>query len=125
MPRSDKPINPGSGLDAPVSPSRGHGWTKHGGPETVDGYRGAPASGAPGSTEVTVGDITVVTTDAVEVGSKWDQRGTSAHVPPGVDGEIQPVVRNVETRKEWTVVRSIDGRTYRRRDEASLIEVEL
>jgi hypothetical protein len=113
MPRADKPINPGSRLDAPVSASRGHGWTKHGGPETVDGFRGAPVSGDPGSTEVTVDDITIVTTEALEAASKWDQRGTSAHVPPGVTGEIQPVVR------------SVDGRVYRRRDDASFVEVEL
>ena len=120
MPRSDKPINSGYRLDAPVSASRSHAWRKHGGPETVEGFRGAPTS-----TEVTVDDITVVETDVPEVASKWDQRGTSAHVPPGVDGEVQPVIRDVEVRKEWTVVRSVDGRSYRRRDEARFVEVPL
>jgi hypothetical protein len=120
MPRSDKPINSGNRLDAPVSASRAHAWRKHGGPETTDGFRGAPTS-----TEVTVDDITVVTADVPGAVSKWDQRGTSSHLPPGGDEDVQPVVRDVEVRKEWTVVRSVEGRSYHRRDEARFVEVPI
>jgi hypothetical protein len=119
MPRSDKPINSGNQLDAPVPGSRAHVWTKHGGPETADGFRGAPTS-----TEVTVDDITVVTTDMPEAVSKWDRRGTSAHLAPGGD-DVQPVVRDVEVRREWTVVRSVEGRSYHRRDEVRFVEVPI
>lgn len=119
MPRPDKPINSGGRLDGPASSSRGTTWTKHGGPEGLEGFRGAPSS-----IEVTVDDITIVeepeapTTDEAPVGdaeptaplSKWDQRGTAAHIP------VEDPVPAAEPVMEWVVLRTIEDRTYHRTD---------
>lgn len=110
MPRPDKPINSRPSLDGPVTSSRPTRWTKHGGPETVDGFRGAPSS-----VEVTVDDLTVITSDPaqVEQPSKWEQRGTSAHIAEPED-TVSP--GSTQRRREWVSDRRIDGRTYRRTD---------
>ena len=115
MPRPDKRIVPGPNVGAPTVGARAHSWTKYDGPETAE--RG---TAVPSSLEVTVDGITVVT-DPDEV-SKWDQRGTSAHV---VEIEETIPTRIIEIHKEWTVARSIEGRRYRRTDAAEFVEVEI
>ena len=113
MPRPDKPINSRGRLDDDVSSSRAHSWTKHGGPESVDGFRGAPSS----SVEVTVDDITIIDDGPAAQVSKWDQRATAAHIP--LDDPITP---RAEPEREWVVLRTIEGRTYRRTDALTVVE---
>lgn len=112
MPRPDKPINSRGRLDDPMSPSRAVRWTKHGGPESLEGYRGAPSP-----IEIEVDDVTIID-PGPDIGepSKWEQRGTSAHIPTT---EAQPAVQR---RKEWVVVRTVEGRTYRRTDALTAVE---
>jgi len=117
VPRPDKRIVPGPNLNAPTSASRSASWTKYGGPETVDGR------GAPSQVEVTIDDITIVDTAVDEDVSKWDLRGTSAHVPEVEEAE--PLRTITEIRKEWDVDRRIVGRTYRRTDTAMFVEVQV
>jgi hypothetical protein len=118
MPRPDKEFKPGlqgGRLDGPISPPV-HSWTKYGGPETAETHRGSPST-----IEVTVDDITVVER-AEDAESKYTTRGTSAHdmVIPGVDHRS----RSVSFVKEWTVSRSVEGRTYRRSDELLIVKIE-
>jgi hypothetical protein len=117
VPRPDKRIVPGPDLNAPTAASRANSWTKYGGHETIDGR------GAPSQVEVTVDDITVVGPAVDEEVSKWDLRGTSAHLPE-VE-ETEPTRTVTEIRKEWNVDRRIEGRTYRRTDTAMFVEVEV
>jgi hypothetical protein len=116
VPRPDKRIVPGPNLDAPARSSRSTSWTKYGGPETIGGR------GAPTEIEATVDDITVVEIPVDDDLSKWDRRGTAAHVPE-VEGAGPGVV--TEIRKEWDVDREIYARTYRRVDTAVFVEVEV
>lgn len=116
MPRPDKPINPGP-LSGPASSSRSHAWSKHG-DTAASGYRGAPTE-----IEVEVEDL-VITTDSTvpdlsEELSKFDKRGTAAHVVYDKDLEPRPMVELVP---DWTVERSIDGRIYLRTDTMKLVE---
>ena len=114
MPRPDKPIRPGR-LDDPVSPSRSHSWTKHGGPGGQNGFRAAPSD-----IEIEVDDITVVQDpDAVPQPTKYDSRASTAHV--AYDDYVETPVFEVE--KHWTVTRSIDGRIYTRSDAATFVEI--
>lgn len=117
MPRPDKRIVPGPDVGAPTGGARSYRWTKYDGPETADNVRSTPST-----LEVTVDDITVVTSTTEEI-SKFDARGTAAHVIP--IEEAEPVKRVTELRKEWVTERSIDGRTYRRTDASMLVEVEV
>jgi hypothetical protein len=128
MPRPDKSINSAGRLDDATSSSRGASWTKHGGPESIGGSRGGPSS-----LEVTVDDITIVETADAPVDealdrvaapseqapseqlSKWDQRGTAAHIP--ID-DARPVAEPV---MEWVVLRTIDDRTYHRTDALTVV----
>jgi hypothetical protein len=112
MPRPDKPITPGR-LDSEAPSSRAHRWSKHGGPETVEGQRGAPSA-----VDIVVDDITVSVSDQPEADSKYAQRASSAHVP---DLEVAP--KRAEPIHEWVVDRSIDGRAYRRTD--ALIDIKV
>lgn len=111
MPRPDKDSAAGGDsepIDDIVPASRTHSWTKYGGPETMDGDRGSSSV-----VEVTVDGVTIVEGDDVTV-SKYMARGTSAH---GVG--TPDTARRVEVHApttEWTVIRTIDGRTYRRID---------
>lgn len=114
MPRPDKPINSGGRLDGEVSSSRAHTWTKHGGPESVDGFRGAPSSS---TVEVTVDDVTIVETPAEAQPTKWERRATAAHIPD--DEAFTP---RVEPVREWVVLRTIEDRTYRRTDALTVVE---
>lgn len=120
MPRPDKPINSRGRLDEATSPSRAASWTKHGGPETLGGFRGAPSS-----IEVTVDDITIVDppVEAITEPSKWEQRGTAAQIPAtaGQPVDPQPRVPVREPVTEWVVLRTIDGRTYRRTDALTVV----
>lgn len=118
MPRPDKQINPGR-LDGPVSSGRAQVWTKYGGPETVEGHRGAPSSTEPVVVEVTVDDITI-TDYPDESDSKYTTRSTAAH-GIGVDDDAKD--KPVEFVDEWVVNRSIEGRTYHRTD--TLVSVRL
>ena len=115
MPRPDKQINSRGPLDAPTSSSRAETWTKHGGPETAEGFRGAPTS-----IEMTVDDLTVVDDrEMVDTApSKWEQRGTAAHMPMPESAPAD--VRRIIT--EWVVQREIDGRTYRRTDALTVVD---
>jgi hypothetical protein len=114
MPRPDKEINP-AGLDGPVSSSRSQSWTKHGGPETVGGHRGAP-----GNVEVTVDDVTV-TEHPDDVQSKYTTRGTAAH---GIGLSEEALKKDrVEFVREWIIDRTIEGRIYRRADKLVMAEL--
>ena len=120
MPRPNKPINNRGPLDAPASSSRAATWTKHGGPETAGNVRGAPSAiEATETVELVVEDITIIESASVDDQlSKWDRRGTAAHIPND-DAVIGLPPR--ATHKEWVVERSVEGRTYRRTD--ALIDV--
>ncbi len=120
MPRPDKDIRPGD-LDGPVSSPRAHSWTKYGGPETIEGHRGAPSSVDESLVEVTVDDITVTEyPDAPS--SKYMTRATAAH-GVGVEDEV-PKMRPVDFVREWSVDRTVEGRTYRRIDQLRLVELD-
>ena len=112
MPRPDKPINSGGRLDDPASSSRAVKWTKHGGIESSEGFRGTPST-----VEITVDDITVVDPPPTVEVSKWEQRGTSAHIPAEAPAAPRP-----DPVTEWVVVRTIEDRTYRRTDELTVVE---
>jgi hypothetical protein len=114
MPRPDKEINPGQ-LDGHADPARSQSWTKYGGAETVDSQRGAP-----GAVEVTVDDITV-TEVPDDAESKYTIRGTVAH-GIGLPEEMLAKGR-VEFVREWTVDRTVEGRTYRRADKLVMVEL--
>ena len=120
MPRPDKPINRRGSLDEEGSSSRGTTWTKHGGPETLETFRGSPSS-----VEVTVDDITVVETsgETAPLPSKWEARSTSAQLPATaeVPEDPQPAQPAREPVSEWVVVRTIEGRTYRRTDALTVV----
>ena len=119
MPRPDKEINPGShlgDLDGSVSGARAHSWTKHGGPETVEGHRGSPSD-----LEVGAGDVTIVE-HAGETESKYQTRGTAAHgIGLPDEGHRSKPISFV---KEWIVTRTIEGRVYRRTDELVMVELK-
>ncbi len=113
MPRPDKRIAPG-GLDGVATPSRGRSWTKYGGIETVDGRAGIP-------TEITV-DLTDQAAEAdlpTMVVSKYAERASAAPLPPipAEEMDLDPAEPTIDIVGEWTSVRTIDGRTYRRHDE--------
>jgi hypothetical protein len=116
MPRPDKRIVPGPDVGAPSGGVRSYRWTKYDGPETADNARVTPTT-----LEISVDDVTVVTDVETDDISKWDQRGTAAHVIE--IEEAEPVQRITEYRKEWIIDRSIDGRTYRRSDVMTMVEV--
>lgn len=120
MPRPDKPINSRGRLEDDTSSSRAHSWTKHGGPETTGGFRGAPST-----IEVTVDDLTIIDPppEALSQPSKWDSRGTAAQLPvtANVPDEPQPIGPVEEPVREWVVLRSIEDRTYRRTDALTVI----
>ncbi|GMQ94694.1 MAG: hypothetical protein BMS9Abin12_2199 [Acidimicrobiia bacterium] len=107
MPRPDKVINPGQ-LDGPTASTRSYSWSKYGGVETVDSHRGIPST-----MEVTVDDITVIDHDD-ESGLKYSTRDTVAHGIGNPDfARPSPPVESV---KKWVVDRSVEGRSYHRRD---------
>ena len=106
MPRPDKKFVRYTNLEAPVQYPPATSWS----PE-------------PGATEnaatVDLTEDTIDITADADASSKWDLRGTSAHVEErAVPG------RSTETLKEWIVDRVIDGRTYRRTDAAVFVETE-
>ena len=116
MPRPDKPIRPGR-LNDPVSPSRSHAWTKHGGPGGQNGFRGAPSD-----LEIEVDDITVLQeSDELPELTKYDSRASAAHLDYDEDYVETPVF---EVERHWTVTRSIDGRMYTRSDAATYVEIK-
>ncbi len=114
MPRPDKKITPG-GLHSASTSSRGQSWTKYGSIETADLHEGIPS-------EITI-DLTHEPGETVRSGgsSKYVERSFAAPLPPlpddeqGEQGEDVSVGIVVET--EWSSVRVIEGRTYRRHDE--------
>lgn len=112
MPRPDKPITPGR-LDGDVPSSRAHRWSKHGGPETVEGPRGTPSA-----IDIVVDDITVSIPEQTEAETKYAHRPTSAHLP-----EREVVPKRTEPIYEWVVDRSIHDRIYRRAD--ALIDIKV
>jgi hypothetical protein len=104
MPHSGKKFtsSPGAGRS---SSSRGASWSKYGSADAADVHEGIPSE-----ITVVVDEITVV--QSPDTQSKYDDRPSSA--PPLV--EVAPVAA-VKRKSEWVSTRSIDGRTYRRRDE--------
>jgi len=115
VPRPNKPINPGnSNADAP--PSRSHVWTKYGAPGGAGSFSPETAD-----VEITVEDITVIQSESDEAVSKYHERGSAAHIDYDSDYVPTPVF---EVEKRWTVVRSIDGRSYTRVDEAVFVEIK-
>lgn len=107
MPRPDKVINPGR-LDGPASSVRSHSWSKYGGAETVESHRGVQST-----VEVTVDDITVIE-HGDESDEKYSTRDTVAHGIGNPDfARPSPPVDLV---KKWVVDRSVEGRSYHRRD---------
>ncbi|MDJ0790618.1 MAG: hypothetical protein QNJ71_01860 [Acidimicrobiia bacterium] len=114
MPRPDKPINPGR-LNDPVASSRAHAWTKHGGPGGQTGFEDTPEE-----IEVEVDDLIIVHDGTVEQSSKWAQRSTAAHIDYGQEYVPTPVF---EVEKQWTVARTVEGRTYTRSDSATYVEI--
>jgi hypothetical protein len=111
VPRPDKTYSPGR-LDGVSTPSRGSSWTKYGSTETTTAHDGI-------ATEITV-DLTDGAEAAVQAGrvpSKYAERSFTAPLPPLPDDEVNPVQPERVTTTEWTSVRSVDGRTYRRHDE--------
>lgn len=119
MPRPNKPINPGKTpgyLDEPASSSRSHSWSKHSSPSS--------ATEAPDRVEVTVDDVTIVTTPPEGPTGKYEQRGMAGHagaldVPP--DEAVVPGPRTRQV-KRWVVDRTVDGRAYRRTDAAYFVD---
>ncbi len=118
MPHSGKKINQGS-LDEPTSPSRSQTWTKHGGPETVEGHRGGPSD-----IEVSVDDVTI-THHIEETISKYTVRGTSAHIGEAPDEAIDEVivVSHPDVVREWVVDRRVEGRAYHRTDRLVMVDL--
>jgi hypothetical protein len=116
MPRPNKPIQSGR-LDDPLSPSRSHAWTKHGGPGGRGSYRSEPSE-----VEVTVDDVTIVQDVDPAPTSKYEQRSSAAHIDYG-DEHVPPP--RFEVEKQWTSTRTIEGRIYTRSDAASFVEIKL
>ena len=122
MPRPNKPIDPGR-LDGEVSSARPHSWSKHNSEPGSSEMRGAPSS-----IEVTVDDITIIDdVDTHEVSespdaTKYQSRGTAAHLLYE-DEELQPA--KVRFEEQWSTDRSIEGRTYRRVDTMTRVEIPL
>lgn len=115
MPRPNKPINSGS-RDAPTAPSRSHSWTKYGAPGGAGSF-----SPEPTDVEITVEDITVIQSESDSADSKYQVRGTAAHIDYETDYVPTPVF---EVEKRWTVVRNINGRTFTRADDAVFVEIK-
>ena len=122
MPRPNKPINPGR-LDGEVSSSRPYSWSKHNSEPGSSETRGASSS-----IEVRVDDITIVDdvdTDEAPAppdATKYQSRGTAAHLIYE-DGVLQPA--KVRFEEQWSTDRSIEGRTYRRVDTMTRVEIPL
>lgn len=89
------------------SSSRGASWSKYGAAEVADGHEGIPTEIA-----VVVDEIEVV--QLHDATSKYEDRPSSAPLAPGVETESAAATVR---RSEWVSARTIDGRTYRRRDE--------
>jgi len=105
MPHSGKKYTPGS-VAGGSSSSRGAAWSKYGGVE-VETHEGIP-------TEIVVGVDGIAVVQSEDVSTKYEDRPSSAPLPPLV--ETSRAV-SVKKQSEWVTTRSIDGRTYRRRDE--------
>ena len=113
VPRPDKKITPG-GLHS-ASSSRGQSWTKYGSIETADLHEGVPS-------EITV-DLTDDPGDTARSAdsSKYVERSFAAPLPPLPDDEQdqqgEDVSAGMVVETEWSSVRVIEDRTYRRHDE--------
>ena len=122
MPRPSKPINPGR-LDGDVTSARPHTWTKHSSEPGSSEVRGAPSS-----IEVTVDEITIVEEatsepeDAATDASKYQSRGTAAHI---VYSDAAPQPPTMRFEEQWSTDRSIEGRTYRRIDTMTRVAVPI
>ncbi|GMR02813.1 MAG: hypothetical protein BMS9Abin20_1164 [Acidimicrobiia bacterium] len=120
MPRPDKIYKPSPRREQ-STPSRGTSWSKYGSIETADHHDGIP-------TEITVvlESTTDVETEEMPGRPETSENGTrpsSASLPP-IPGDLHAAPRLSGTVKtpEWVSERTIDGRTYRRRDELITIE---
>ncbi|MGI9666891.1 MAG: hypothetical protein ACR2N2_07320 [Acidimicrobiia bacterium] len=109
MPRPDKQISPGR-LDGEASSMRSYSWTKH--------------DAEPGTSEIEIAvDDRTPTQPQSEPVSKYEARGTAAHI---VYDDTEPVqTPRVRYEEEWSMDRSIDGRTYRRSDSMTVVEVPI
>jgi len=112
VPRPDKTYSPGR-LDSASTPSRGSSWSKYGRVETATLHDGI-------ATEITVDltDDSESGVEAREVPSKYVERSFAAPLPPLLAAaEVTPANPETVITTEWTSVRSVDGRIYRRHDE--------
>ena len=111
MPRPSKPIHPDRSLDAPVTPSRQHTWSKYGEQMASDLQRASEV-------EVQVDDVTVIEREepSLDVVPELPD-------PVSVEPPPEPPPLPLEPQKDWQIVRSIYGRTYRRTDTAVFAEV--
>ncbi|GMQ99061.1 MAG: hypothetical protein BMS9Abin17_1610 [Acidimicrobiia bacterium] len=110
MPHSGKRFTPGP-VGGRSSSSRGVAWSKYG-DVAVDAHEGIPS-------EIIVAVDGIAVVQSEDDSTKYEDRPSSAPLPPLV--ETSRVV-SVKRKSEWVTTRSIDGRTYRRRDEL-IIEI--
>jgi len=105
MPHSGKKFSPGpvAGL---ASSSRGTAWSKYGGVE-VDAHEGIPS-------EIIVAVDGIAVVHSEDALTKFEDRPSSVPLAHLVD---TPRVVSVKRKSQWVTIRSINGRTYRRRDE--------
>lgn len=110
MPRPSKPIHPDRSLDAPATPSRQHTWSKYGEQMASDLQRASEV-------EVQVDDVTVIEHEepSLDVVPELPD-------PVSVEAPPEPPPPPPEPQKDWQIVRSIYGRTYRRTDTAVFSE---
>lgn len=105
MPHSGKKFT-SSPVAGRSSSSRGAAWSKYGGAE-VDAHEGIP-------TDIVVAIDGIAIVQSEDPSKKYEDRPSSAPLSALVE---TPRVVAVKRKSEWATTRSIDGRTYRRRDE--------